>query len=96
MCCAVRPLLASGIAANCGKARIIGEEKIVVAASESGRKELIMWELDFECTGDYGLSDCLFVTEKDWDYADAFFDFSSKNKAKEHKPINHEDDDFPF
>ena len=26
-----------------------------------------MWELEHECTGDYGLSDCEFVTEETWD-----------------------------
>ena len=70
--------------------------KTFVAASKSGRKELIMWELDFECTGDYGLSDCLFVTEEAWDFAEAFCDFSWRNKDKENNPIDYDEDDLPF
>ena len=72
------------------------KEKNAVAASESGRKELIMWELDFECTGDYGLSDCQFVTEEAWDFAEAFCDFTGRHKAKENKPIDYDEDDLPF
>ena len=30
-----------------------------------------MWEIN--CTGDYGLSDCLFVTEDTLDYVDSWF-----------------------
>ena len=55
-----------------------------------------MWELDFECTGDYGLSDCLFVTEEAWDFAEAFCDFSWRNKDKENNPIDYDEDDLPF
>ena len=55
-----------------------------------------MWELNFECTGDYGLSDCLTVTERDWDFAEAFCDFSEKHKAKKYSPINYDEDDLPF
>ena len=55
-----------------------------------------MWELDFECTGDYGLSDCLIVTEKDWDYAESFCDFSWKHKAKENTSIDFDEGDLPF
>ena len=55
-----------------------------------------MWELDFECTGDYGLSDCLFVTEEAWDFAEAFCDFSGRHKAKENKSIDYDENDLPF
>ena len=67
-----------------------------MVAAKSGRKELIMWELDFECTGDYGLSDCLTVTERDWDFAEAFCDFSDNHKAKKCSPIDYDEDDLPF
>ena len=30
-----------------------------------------MWKS--ECTGDYGLSDCLLVTDEAWDYAESWF-----------------------
>ena len=55
-----------------------------------------MWELDFECTGYYGLSDCLFVTEEAWDFVESFCDFSWRNKDKENKPIDYDEDDLPF
>ena len=55
-----------------------------------------MWELDFECTSDYGLSDCRIVTERDWDFVEAFCDFSEKHKVKKYSPIDYDEDDLPF
>ena len=56
--------------------------------------------------GDYGLSDCILPTEKDWDYVDAWFDIIEKDDDKCICPIiipndemtllDTDDDDRPF
>lgn len=61
------------------------------------RKEKIMWKS--ECTGDYGLSDCLFVTDEAWDYAESWFTYSTPASSKEptpYEPIDFDEDDLPF
>lgn len=46
--------------------------------------------LEIKCTGDYGLSDCLFVTQDAEDYVDAWFPDPGGAKGKP-KPIMKED-----
>ena len=61
------------------------------------RKEKIM--LESECTGDYGLSDCLLVTDEAWDYVESWFTHStpaSSNEPKPYEPIDFDEDDLPF
>lgn len=56
-----------------------------------------MWET--ECTGDYGLSDCLFVTEEAWDYVESWFNHTtpaSSNEANLREPIDFDENDLPF
>jgi hypothetical protein len=47
-------------------------------------------------TGDYGLSDCLFVNEEALDFADSFCKAPSLVATVESLPITEEDSDFPF
>lgn len=42
-----------------------------------------MWET--ECTGDYGLSDCQFVTEDIMDYVDSWFTPANGNKQQDNE-----------
>jgi hypothetical protein len=49
------------------------------------------------CTGDYGLSDCLFVTEEVWDFAESFGTIPSLPKNEEVVTSDTEEDsDLPF
>ena len=56
-----------------------------------------MWKS--ECTGDYGLSDCLLVTDEAWDYAESWFTRStpaSTNEPELYNPIGFDEDALPF
>lgn len=39
-----------------------------------------MWEI--ECTGDYGLSDCLSITEEAWDFAEMAWKYPEPSKSE--------------
>lgn len=47
-------------------------------------------------TGDYGLSDCLIVSDSDLNFADSFCKAPSLVATVESLPITEEDSDFPF
>ena len=39
-----------------------------------------MWEI--ECTGNYGLSDCLFITEEAWDFVEMAWQYPELPKSE--------------
>lgn len=50
-----------------------------------------MWELDFEVTGDYGLSDCTIDTEEILDFAEAMAKGLSQISRRKDQGLTNQD-----